>query len=153
MECESQTDTVLCLLPAGRSELFVQMLAVGDGDKIIELEPPAHLALAAVFEKARRESLDLTWAGDAARDIVTQIRDEAKSAELIFADKATSDASPPRADWTLAAAPPATETLAKHAALLALAHFNCEGATTLPKDLKALYVRLSDAELKEKCHT
>ena len=150
MEGRRDETIVFSLLPAGRGELFAQMLAVESDDSIIEHSIAAHLAPEMTLEKALTVKKRLRWAGDAARDIKEQIREKAESAKLIFADEETCKEKIQNADWTLAAKPPAGETLAEHAAHLGLARFRA-GQVVAPEELKAFYVRLSDAEIKEKC--
>lgn len=143
--------SVMSLLPAGRGEMFAQMLAVRSESEIVELEPPSHLTPEAVLEKALAAKTRLRWAGEGARVIAAQIGAMAESAGLTFADEAINKDMAQSADWTLAAKPTGEETLAEHAAALGLARFRA-GRAVSPAELKALYVRLSDAELKEKCH-
>lgn len=133
------SDHTVSLLPAGRGELFAQMFSVGDG-RVRELDTAAHLTLKAILEKYG-EAQQLVWAGEGARLHAETLRDWAR-AENISCDETGVNHSA----WSLA---PATGRLAVSIAALALDSYR-SGNTVSPSELRAVYVRASDAEINEK---
>ncbi len=131
----SSTATV-ALLPAGRGELFAQLLVVSASGLVTEQDEPAHLPLAAILEKYGTLS-NLLWAGAGAiaQRIVLQNHAVKHGIEFDSSDSG----------WRLA---PKEENLAQHVGALAylqqVAHADVPAAM-----LRALYVRPSDPELKE----
>jgi tRNA threonylcarbamoyladenosine biosynthesis protein TsaB len=130
------------LLPAGRGELFAQMFSVDDG-QVRELDSAAHLSPAAIFEKYG-SGRGIRWAGDGAHQQLEALRDWARVQQLSLKGPEESDAG--TGDWNLAAA---TDALAVSVAALALIVYQ-RGDTVSPNDLRAVYVRASDAEINEK---
>ncbi len=140
----------VALLPAGRGEVFAQMFCVLEEDKVVDVDVAAHLSPQRLVEKygAFRE---LTWAGGGARLHRDFLNDYARQQEIVFIDdsqEVIADVQEPgRGFWKLAAN---EANLAKHVAALALRVFQ-NGRTLSPYFLNAIYVRPSDAELKEQC--
>jgi tRNA threonylcarbamoyladenosine biosynthesis protein TsaB len=122
----------VALLPAGRGELFAQLLSVLPDQSVVELDQPVHIAPRELLEKYASLSA-VRWCGEGAH----AHRDEI----LEFAQRRGHV-------WTLA---PAELMLATHVAGLALKRFE-EGDTGDANNLRALYVRPSDAELKSNVH-
>jgi len=90
----------------------------------------------------------LRWAGPAAhmhRDLISNYHKE--SLFTLSADLPDPLAIPGEHGWSLA---PMEPNLAKHVAALALQKFQRE-ETLSPHSLSAIYVRPSDAEVKERC--
>ncbi len=129
----------LSLLPAGRGELFAQLFSVDDG-QVRELDAAAHLTPLAILE-AYGGARELRWAGEGAHLQAETLRGWARSHEMPFVDS-----EPFGTGWSLA--PPITE-LASSIASLALDMYR-KGNTVTPDDLRAVYVRASDAEINEK---
>ena len=118
---------IMALMPAGRGELFAQsFLAVPD--RIAETGPPAHLPLSTLLANITGTS-GWTWAGVSGPDTIREVQSFAAQ----------------QADWRIA---PAPVNLASNVILAAQGG---EWETT-PAALTAMYVRLSDAELKLRCH-
>lgn len=142
---------VLAALPAGRGEVFAQLLAVNGTKEISELSAAIHVSPAKLPEQ---EAIDwdgnLTWAGGGAHAHAASIMEFARHrgigwrVEVAGADKMSVEA---KAVWTLA---PPCESYAEQIAALGLMSYE-QGKTVAAEDLQALYVRLSDAELNEKC--
>jgi len=133
------TNTV-ALLPAGRGEVFLQLLSVSPDGSVTPLDQPAHLSPHQAFEKYGSIQT-LVWSGPGAylyRDLLTSY---AREKGMAF-----DEGSPPETDrgWTLA---PAQENLSQHVAGLALQKYQSNQVGD-PLSLSALYVRPSDAELK-----
>jgi tRNA threonylcarbamoyladenosine biosynthesis protein TsaB len=146
---------VLACLPAGRGEVFAQLLSVDDAKAVRELSDPVHLSPAAVFEKAAAWGGDLKWAGTGAHAQAGALREFAAGKGILWRDEETgvdeSDSENPESEnkvsWTLA---PRPESYAIQVAALGLMNHQA-GTTLVAEDLQALYVRLSDAELNERC--
>ncbi len=142
---------VLACLPAGRGEIFGQLLSVADAPEgVSELSEPFHLSPAAVCEKASEWGGDLVWAGAGAHAHAASVREFAAGKENIRLVEDAREAvihSESRASWTFA---PPTESYAIQIAALGLMNYRV-GKATVAEDLQALYVRLSDAELNERC--
>jgi tRNA threonylcarbamoyladenosine biosynthesis protein TsaB len=133
------SENTVALLPAGRGELFAQNFSVSDA-QVRELDIAAHLSPSAIFDKygaARR----IRWAGDGARQQVEALRDWARRQQIAFNESGAGGT-----EWTLA---PAVDKLAVAVAALALNMFH-SGNTVSPEELRAVYVRASDAEINEK---
>jgi tRNA threonylcarbamoyladenosine biosynthesis protein TsaB len=133
-------ESTVSLLPAGRGELFVQMFAV-DEDQVRELDAAAHLSPPAVLEKYGAGS-EIVWAGEGAHQYAEILRAGANVRNRSF-DESTRT----RTGWSLA---PLKDQLATSIAALALNAYH-DGSTVDPNQLRAVYVRASDAEINEKC--
>jgi tRNA threonylcarbamoyladenosine biosynthesis protein TsaB len=141
---------VLASMPAGRGEVFAQLLTFEGDGMITELSEPFHLSPAALLEKAAQWGGDLTWAGAGAHAHAAAIREFAENNKIVWRDEVVlEDESNGEtgARWTLA---PLVESYAERIAALALINYR-QGSTSDAEDLSALYVRLSDAELNERC--
>jgi tRNA threonylcarbamoyladenosine biosynthesis protein TsaB len=148
----------VALLPAGRGEVFAQLFSVSEGYVVTEVDAAAHLTPQKLVEKYATFA-DLTWAGEGAHLQSELLRSYALHHGIIFRDlgsqvssqlgegvAATAVGSQEHC-WKLAAKTP---NLAKHVAALALQMFQ-NGKLQSPDMLNAIYVRPSDAELKEQC--
>jgi tRNA threonylcarbamoyl adenosine modification protein YeaZ len=141
---------VLASLPAGRGEVFAQLLSV-DGEGLVkELSEPFHLSPAALLEQAVGWGGGLTWAGAGAHAHAAAIREFAGEQKFVWRDEPEAEDESGREQrevWTLA---PLTEFYAERVAALGLINYR-QGSTIDAENLHALYVRLSDAELNERC--
>lgn len=128
----------IALLPAGRGEVFAQMFAVHD-DVVVPLDEPAHISPNAMIAKYSRYQ-QLTWAGEGAQAELELIRTHAraKGINLTLGARQNTDG------WTLA---PRTPRLAEDVARLAFHEWR-KGNVIAPDELRANYVRASDAEIK-----
>ncbi|HLL71509.1 MAG TPA: tRNA (adenosine(37)-N6)-threonylcarbamoyltransferase complex dimerization subunit type 1 TsaB [Pyrinomonadaceae bacterium] len=151
--CARTPQRVLASLPAGRGEVFAQLLSVGDSGAVEELSEPFHLSPATLLEKAVRWGGDIKWAGTGAHAHVATLREFANEQGIVWRDDTVLDdvenvvASDNEIQWTLAEP---SESYAAQIAALALLNYR-QGSTRGAEDLQALYVRLSDAELNERC--
>jgi tRNA threonylcarbamoyladenosine biosynthesis protein TsaB len=128
----------VALLPAGRGEVFAQLLSVSE--EVVELDQPRHLSPAEVRDRyGSREQI--LWCGEGAHLQTQKISEWAAQKGIDFSEM-QSDAI--GAGWKLA---PLEPKLAKHVGLLALLRFE-QGKAVESHLLNALYVRPSDAELK-----
>lgn len=133
------------LIPAGRGEVFAQFLSVAEGGEVRELSPPAHLPPAQLIEQAAQLGGGLLWVGAGAHRHAETIRGAARARGLAFVEGVGEAAE---GLWTLA---PVVESLAAEVARMAQARWRGGGAAAWAEELRALYVRPSDAELHEQC--
>ncbi|HYJ85465.1 MAG TPA: tRNA (adenosine(37)-N6)-threonylcarbamoyltransferase complex dimerization subunit type 1 TsaB, partial [Pyrinomonadaceae bacterium] len=169
----------VALLPAGRGELFSQMFSVSNDGHVTELDVAAHVSPERLMEKYGPLE-EVTWAGIGAHAQVDFLKSQAQERGITFHEmtipnltegqkmgrrasrppsslanvesqdkpSASLRAGRPRSQgWRLA---PKTDSLASHVAALALQLFE-SGAAQSAHTLTAVYVRPSDAELKERC--
>ena len=132
----------VALLPAGRGEVFAQMFSV-DANQVHALDAAAHLSPAAVVEKYG-SSESLTWAGEGAHVNARALSDGANALGIGWEDRDLQSLLP-NTGWTLA---PRRDELAGSIAALAFEEYRA-GRTTSPGELRAIYVRPSDAEINE----
>ena len=140
----------ISLLPAGRGEVFAQMFSVssvsGD-DIVVAVDTAAHLSPQKLMERYG-ELADLTWAGSGAYLQHAVLENGARARGLALRLSSADPLSTAREPgWDLAAN---EANLAKHVAALAEQAFR-KGMLERPDSLNAIYVRPSDAELKEQC--
>jgi tRNA threonylcarbamoyladenosine biosynthesis protein TsaB len=130
---------IVALLPAGRGEVFAQMFTVRVDD-VAPLDEPAHISPHALIAKYG-DYPRLTWAGEGAHAQSELLSSEAlaKGIDLRVATQ-EQDAN----GWMVA--PPAPR-LAEDVAKLAFREWR-RGNVIKPEELRANYVRASDAEIK-----
>jgi tRNA threonylcarbamoyladenosine biosynthesis protein TsaB len=136
------SQATIALLPAGRGEVFVQMFSVAD--VVTELDSAAHLSPSALIERYKNHK-QLVWAGPAAQQHRDVIEDAAKAANIPLVRLEPALAS--ETFWQFAEE---EMNLAKHVAALALRAYSMNQLQS-PRELSAIYVRPSDAELNQKC--
>lgn len=140
------SEATIALLPAGRGEVFAQMFTVSEDSTVREIDAAAHLSPQKLIERYGALK-DLTWAGNGAYAERNFLASFAEEQGIHFREEFDHH-DPHRAPgWTLATQ---TANLAKHVALLALHDFET-GRIQSPQSLSAIYVRPSDAELKQQC--
>ncbi|MDQ2855570.1 MAG: tRNA (adenosine(37)-N6)-threonylcarbamoyltransferase complex dimerization subunit type 1 TsaB [Acidobacteriota bacterium] len=130
--------TTVALLPAGRGELFAQLLSVSSAGVVEEHDVPAHLPPSALVEKYGAIP-DLIWAGPGAQVQRDFLRDQAHNLGIEFESSESGSHG-----WKIA---PRDENLAKEIATLAQQH-SPSGPQGSAESLRAIYVRPSDPELK-----
>ena len=138
---------VVALIPAGRGEVFAQLLGVDEAGRVTEHEPPVHLPPARLVEKVARLGGGVKWTGGGAYKFEGLIREGAEAAGIEFADAPGASAGEAGA-WRLARA---EEALAESVVAIALSR-GAEAGVSSAGGLSAIYVRPSDAELKEQWH-
>lgn len=136
-----RSDATVALLPAGRGEVFVQLLSVASG--VTELDHAGHLPPALAIE--RYKSLPaLKWVGPGAvihRDL---IESSARERGFAFSVAGVNDSETTVNGWLLV---PREVNLARHVAAIAWQRFQTRELEQA-ESLTAIYVRPSDAELK-----
>jgi tRNA threonylcarbamoyladenosine biosynthesis protein TsaB len=131
----------VALLPAGRGELFAQLLSVSSNGTVTEHDVPVHLPPATVIEKYASLD-DVRWTGPGAHLYQELIRAQALARDIHFEENLERSGG-----WQIA---PREENLAPEIAALALHRFQ-NGESALADFLRAMYVRPSDPELREGC--
>ncbi len=133
----------VALIPAGRGEVFSQLLGVSAEGVVTEVESPTHMPPTRLCERVARLGGGVKWVGSGAFKFRDLIRQAAESAGIEFAEVcAGGDVGD--GVWALA---PAAEALAETVAVLACERVSGGGAWDAGA-LGAIYVRPSDAELK-----
>jgi tRNA threonylcarbamoyladenosine biosynthesis protein TsaB len=134
----------LCaLLPAGRGEVFAQMLRVTREGSVEELGAPEHLPPARLLERISEGGVK--FAGGGAHKFEGLLRERAEALGLDFRALTDAHEEPGEGVWALA---PAVESLAADVGALALSRYEA-GERGGADELCAIYVRPSDAELNE----
>lgn len=141
-----ESERTLALLPAGRGEVYAQLLKVEESGNVYPLDTATHLTPQKLLERVREESF-LKWAGEGAHLHLEAIRSQALSDEIQLLDESQEDQArqSSRRQWIVA---PAQSVLAVSVARLALLRIQ-SGKIETPEQLRAIYVRPSDAELNE----
>ncbi len=138
---------LIALIPAGRGEFFAQLLSVTEGGDVEESGRAAHVAPRKILEIAAGLEGPLTWAGQGAHALGDEIRAAAASLGVDFTDAGDDAGGSGARVWSLA---PHAGEIATHVASLALKEY-VRGRAGSAEELKAIYVRASDAELSERC--
>jgi len=133
-----ESERTVAMLPAGRGEVFAQMFSivrneVSAFDQAMHIGPQALLAKYGSYDP-------ITWAGEGAHGQLEVLRKEAERREIPFGLATDVNGS----GWSLA---PKNENIAESIAQLAAREYHA-GRTIEPGDLRADYVRPSDAEMK-----
>lgn len=140
----------VAVLPAGRGEVFAQLLSVSETGVVTALDSPAHLSPQKLLERYT-SSGNLKWAGAGAHLQRDFLASQAQREGIYFATTATENnlavEQHGRSIWLLASE---EQNLARHVGALALELFRT-GDIQSPHSVKAIYVRPSDAELNQKC--
>ena len=135
-------DAIVAALPAGRGEVFAQLLSVASDGAVKELDQASHLSpqnMLLKYDNLR----DLKWAGEGAHFHQDKLRDWAAQKEIEFRDESMNGEGNGPA-WVLKRR---EANLAKNIAALALQRLQHNESDT-PESLRAIYVRPPDAELK-----
>ncbi len=141
-----ESTRTLALLPAGRGEVFAQLLAVERSGNVHPLDSPTHIAPHKLLEKVKSE-MSLKWAGEGARLHAEAIKVQALAQGISFRDESQEIHREPGREeqWTIA---PSQDVLAVEVCKLALLRATSNDVVS-PERLRAIYVRPSDAELNE----
>lgn len=126
------SESTLAILPAGRGEVYAQAFSVR-GEIVLALDRAAHLKPSDIVERYGAAGT-LRLAGEGAHQHIETLR-----------RRGEGESAGGRMGWTLA---PQPEYLANSVAGLALSAYR-EGKVTDAEELRANYVRASDAEINE----
>lgn len=149
------SEHTIALLPAGRGEVYAQSLSVSYEGEVVPIANAEHIppeTLLNRLSETRNGNNRIRWAGEGARQYSSLIRDHAERVGIEFIDEAeeehtTGAAAAKVSRWVLAKE---NELIAESVAQLA-ARENISDTNGHADQLQAVYVRLSDAELKERC--
>lgn len=133
-----ESECTVALLPAGRGEVFAQMFSVRDGD-VSALDEAAHISPQALIAKYGKHAT-MIWAGEGAHAQLEMLRHVAEERAIEF----TVNKDAVARGWLVA---PENNRIAESVAKLAFLDYR-SGNTVAPGDLRANYVRPSDAEIK-----
>lgn len=139
-----QSDRTVALLPAGRGEVFAQMFSVGS-DAVTPMDEAQHIAPGPMMQKYGAYPR-LTWAGEGAHAQIELLRAGAVTRKLKLSENEPTSNGRASADWIMV---PAYDSLADAVARLAFRRWQI-GDLSDPANLRADYVRPSDAEIKNK---
>lgn len=135
----------LCaLLPAGRGEVFAQLLRVTHEGLVEELGAAEHVPPARLLERMSGEG-GLKFAGGGAYKFEELLKECAGAAGFKFRVLTGEGEEALEDEWALA---PRVESLAAYVGALALSRYEAGGRGGAD-ELRAIYVRPSDAELNE----
>ena len=143
----------VALLPAGRGEVFAQLFSAGTGN-VRPLDSASHIRPEALMDKYGGIER-LAWAGEGAHMYGETLRAGAEARNIRFTDRTDADSQrlnpdhPNNGEWILT---PRRAELAVSIAALALDDYN-HGRAVSAEALRAIYVRPSDAEIKEQWQT
>jgi tRNA threonylcarbamoyladenosine biosynthesis protein TsaB len=147
------TGNTLAMLPAGRGEVFAQLFSVDGEGNVEALDGPTHLAPHKLLDQLDSLPAILTIAGEGAQQHAELIRERALAEGIEYIEnlkveklKAKLDAvAQGKRVWLLTRS---SCVLAESVARSALKRYRA-GQSCRPETLRAIYVRPSDAELKE----
>lgn len=142
------TFRTVALLPAGRGEVFAQLLSVRRDGGVEELGGPWHVRLEILVEQLGARFSSLKWVGatPAHSQIIREYADRYGTA---FSDTNELEGISAKSGWRVSE-PLTPAALVEEIAALAGAA-SLAGQATSAENLRAIYVRPSDAELKERC--
>jgi len=132
---------IVSLLPAGRGEVFAQMFSVAE-NQIECLDAAFHIPPARLMERYGHLS-NLTWTGEGVRAQTELLRRWAQAHAIEFSNGKDAFSSNRERGWVIV---PASRELAVSVALLGLSEYR-RGNAVSPEELRATYVRPSDAEI------
>lgn len=137
------SDRTVALLPAGRGEVFAQMFSVDDQDARA-FDEARHLSPARLVESYGKHARVL-WAGEGARAQLEMLKREAASRKMELANALPAS----NGSYPVWAVSPEVSGVSDAVARLAFGQWRSD-ALIAPENLRANYVRLSDAEINSK---
>ena len=142
------SENTLALIPAGRGEVFAQLLSVNERGEVIPLSEAAHQPPENALERVMNiNQLKLAGEGLQQHELLLQMRAKEAGVTLLHENVAQSETlKDVEKRWIIARQ---INSLARDISALAYQH-SLRGETIGPEQLKAIYVRPSDAELNAK---
>lgn len=139
----------LALLPAGRGELYAQQFSVDPLGTVKEVAGPAtHLAPQILLDQVVAARGRLLWAGEGAHLSSEMVRERALAEGIEYIENLSEERESDTGERSLWVLSRSNSVLAESVAGQALRRYRA-GQACSPEHLRALYVRASDAELKE----
>ncbi len=141
-----RSHATVALIPAGRGEVFAQLLSVSADDEVIEIDNASHLTSDGLLQRYAGVA-NLTWTSIGCETQVAAIKDYATDHQIAFGGVLTDFRSNGNnaEGWRHIEV---KTSLAINVAALALKRFT-SGSMDSSQSLTAIYVRPSDAELKQ----
>jgi len=137
---------LVALLPAGRGELFAQFLRAPAEGPVEAEGPPEHLSPAALLSRGLAAGGGLKWVAGCAQEFAAELARAAAAGGLRVRAAADASEEADGGEWLI------TEACGGLAvAVASLARLQAPDAGSGHGGLRPLYVRASDAELKEEC--
>jgi tRNA threonylcarbamoyladenosine biosynthesis protein TsaB len=139
----------LAMIPAGRGEVFAQILSVEESGEVTPLCEAVHQAPEKLLDGVIHfDQLKLAGEGVRQHDLLIKTMAEKNGISLVYAEESDNEGDgEPVKDvekrWLIARP---VDALATYVAALAYLHYK-NGSTLKPEQLQAIYVRPSDAEL------
>jgi len=138
-----ESNCTVGVLPAGRGEVFAQLLAITARGQVQPLEAPVHISPDRLLDRVS-SIRSLKWAGEGALQHAEAIKSYAIARSFRFLTVNGQDDENRSGDfWRLHLNSGKMATSVGRLALMRL----LEGEESLPQDVTAIYVRPSDAEL------
>jgi tRNA threonylcarbamoyladenosine biosynthesis protein TsaB len=135
------SERTVSILPAGRGEVYAQAFSVR-GEIVQALDRASHIKPSELLEKYGNVRT-IRWAGEGAHQHIETLRQYAVDNQIGFGQGESAGAE---VGWSIASSP---EHLADSVAHLALTDYR-DGKATDASELRANYVRASDAEIHER---
>ena len=136
-----ESERTVSILPAGRGEVYAQAFSVR-AEIVSALDSASHVKPAELLEKYGN-ALTIRWAGEGAHQHLAILRQGGVGNWITSGEGAPAGA---QVGWSVA---PQPEFLASSVARLALTDYR-DGKATDASDLRANYVRASDAEINQR---
>ena len=135
------SERTVSILPAGRGEVYAQAFSVR-GEIVSALDDASHIKPSELLEKYGKVPA-IRWAGEGAHQQIETLR---QSAVGNWISPGEGESAGAQAGWSVA---PQSEHLASSVAHLALIDYRA-GKATDASELRANYVRASDAEINQR---
>jgi tRNA threonylcarbamoyladenosine biosynthesis protein TsaB len=139
------SQSTVAIIPAGRGELFAQLFTISSDGVVEAVDKAAHLSPQKLVEKYAGVA-QIVWAGDGVEVQREFLTNYARQQGISLREN-VEDLPDGERVWTFA---PKISNLAREVGTLALQMF-FDGKLQTPTDLRAIYVRPSDAELNQQC--
>ncbi len=137
-------ERIVATIPAGRGELFAQILSVTPLGELSEQEPPSTHTPQTLIEKCSRLRGGIKWAGSIGDSFYNLIKTGAESCGIELVEEVSEQMPPDRDAWMIARP---VELLAPSVAALAYGKY-LQGLTVAAGQVHAQYVRESESEFK-----
>jgi tRNA threonylcarbamoyladenosine biosynthesis protein TsaB len=140
-QAAGDSERTVSILPAGRGEVYAQAFSVC-GDVVLELDGASHIKPGELLGKYGHVRT-IRWAGEGAHQQIETLR---QSPVGNWISPGEGESAEGQGGWSVA---PQPEHLANSVAVLALIDYR-DGKATDPSELRANYVRASDAEIHQR---
>lgn len=136
---------VIAMIPAGRGEVFAQVLSVAGDGSVVELEAPAHVSPAALLARAAGLSGRVVWCGRGMEAHAEEIYETARAHGIECVEADEDVAGEAHHGWVLERAGNSLAAVIVGMTLRAWRHGRVPGI----ESVRPRYVRAAAAELKK----